>query len=183
MWKEDEEVVTPQQEEQEKKAYIDALNGLANGAQDVDNLNMQQYALPKVDVGKESEIPFRKPNYSDDIIGQAIAQTYDDIDDFKRNRALGDQHMMNVARENGDMVHEGGLSELYKYLPGGKQFRNNIESSYAPSGNMIQIPSQITNGPPPEYIQRQMDADRQEIEDLKRMEAYDILRGLQAYGL
>lgn len=154
-------------------------------AQDLENLKMQQYidALPEVNVGKTPEIPFRKPNYSDDTIGQAMAQTYDDIDDFKRNRALGDEHMMSVARENGDMIHEGGPSSLYEYLPGGNHFRNNVEDSYAPSGSMIQIPNEITNIVRPQHIQRQMNADRQEMEDLKRMEAYDLLKGMQAYGL
>ena len=55
MWKEDEEVVTPQQEQQEQKAYINALNGLTTGANEnytpqvEDNQTLQDYLPYTID--------------------------------------------------------------------------------------------------------------------------------------
>lgn len=161
MWRDDKE---------EQQAYIDALNALSNE--------------PQVEVGKEREVPFRKPNNDVGVIADAQRQTQADVDNFIANRYLGDQRMKDYAMENGDNIYYGGPSSAQTPFPNSDRFfRNNIEDSYAPAGYNMQIPNQVTNAINPEFIQRQMDSDRQEMEDLKQMEAKELLRGLRAYGL
>lgn len=157
-------------EEEDRQAYIDAVSALAS--------------QPQVNVGEAREVPFRKPNNMEGIIGEAQRQTQADVDDFIANRYLGDQRMKDYAMENGDNIYYGGPSSAQTPFPNSDRFfRNNIEDSYAPAGYNMQIPNQVTNAINPEFIQRQMDSDRQEMEDLKRMEAIELLSGLRAYGL
>lgn len=157
-------------EKEEQQAYIDALNALSNE--------------PQVEVGKEREVPFRKPNNDVGVIADAQRQTQADVDNFIANRYLGDQRMKDYAMENGDNIYYGGPSSAQTPFPNSDRFfRNNIEDSYAPAGNVLQVPGAITRRENPDYIQRQMNSDRMEMEDLKRMEALEILRGMAARGL
>ena len=111
MWKEDEEVVTPQQEEQEKKAYIDALNGLTTGvnenytSQIEDNQSVQDYLPFQIDHeddvffgNAQPALPDNRPQVAKDLenyynreaLAQELAQQRNALDDFNRQQAIND---------------------------------------------------------------------------------------------
>lgn len=157
-------------EKEERQAYIDAVSELAN--------------QPQVNVGEDRQVPFRKPNNEQGVIADAQRQTQADVDNFIANRGIGDQRMKDYAMENGDNIYYGGPGSAQTPLNGRDRFfRNNIEDSYAPAGNVLQVPGAITRSENPDYIQQRMDEDRMRMEDLKRKEALEILRGMAARGL
>lgn len=162
MYKEDERQI-------DNQSYIDALNALAQS--EIPNTE----ELPTVNVGNYDAPPLTKPYNGNSVMDAARWQTQADVNDFKANRALGDERWMGRAMENGDNIHYGG-PEVYKdRINDNFYFRNNVEDSYVPSGEMSQVPNFITNVKNPDYIQRQMD-NEQELQDLKLMEALEQLR-------
>ena len=166
--------------EDEKKRYIEALSELAVSDAE-DNAGSE---LPQVNVGENRNPKVVKPYYpQDDTMGAARWQTQNDVSDFKANRAPGDEQMLRWAMANGDNIHYGGPEISKGRIDDDLYFRNNIESSYVPSGDMLQVPNIITNIERPDYIQRQMDSQWQELQDLKRMEAIDELRRRAAIGI
>ena len=134
--------------------------------------------LPKVDVNRQvkptvqKRIPTNNPT-----IAAAIAQTQNDVNDFKANRALGDREMLASAMENGYNFHFGGPNNIQTPLPVAGGFRRStVEDNAYPTGRLGQIPNYQTNRQRPEDIQRQMEEERDRlflegIEELKKKRA------------
>lgn len=169
MYKEDERQI-------DNQSYVDALNALAQS--EIPNTE----ELPTVNVGNYDAPPLTKPYNGDSVMDAARWQTQADVNDFKANRALGDDQMHRWAMENGSDIYFGGPAYLYNRINGsGRMFRNGIEDSYAPSGQFENVPNEITNRADPDYIQRMREKDRQQLWNFSMQEALDALRGLPAY--
>ena len=184
--------MTPEEYEDYRRGmeeiYADKLQALLNYGKEIEEADVRRPQLPEVRLGANGPIAreqaVSKPNNANNFMDYSKWLTQDDVNDFKANRYLGDREMLSQAAENGQYYPIGGGPQYLQQpiMPdktNGMYFRRKtVEDNAYPSGNYQQIPNYQTSVRNPDYIQRQMDADKQEMNVLNWMEAEDELRKL-----